>query len=206
MTPVTLGKLAVVFVLLSASEGFGQSAVNSLNAISNQARNVGGNSISEITQGVRNQDLGGLAIQTGVGGTFGGLPTNAAIDGQNRRMNGRPQRPASSFNVGSFGSSKPFSNSAPDNTVSPYLNLFINDSIGGDPNFVPYQSLVRPQQNQSDFNRQVQAQGQALSRRVQEISAKPAFNPQGSEQQLPTGHSTVFGNTSHFYPQFQRRR
>ncbi|WP_145291892.1 hypothetical protein [Pirellulimonas nuda] len=149
----------------------------------------------------RGNDLG-----DGVGGVLStGLSTSVALNQQQSRAQST-SRPTSTFNPTRIGtSSKPFANSSVDNTVSPYLNLFLSDSLTSDPNFVPYQSLVRPQQNQMDFNRQIQAQGQALNRRVQEIAAKPAFNPQGSEQQLPTGHSTVFGNMSHYYPQPQRR-
>lgn len=111
---------------------------------------------------------------------------------------------ASTFG-GGFGGSKPFANSRPTSTVSPYLNLFLEDSIFGDPNNVPYQTLVRPQLEQQQFNSQVQQQAIQLNRRVQALQRQPAFNPEGSEEQLPTGHSTVFNNMSHYYPTTGRR-
>ncbi|QDU91737.1 hypothetical protein Pla175_51680 [Pirellulimonas nuda] len=185
---------------------WGQAASTALQSIRGNSGALDPTSID----GVIRNDVGsiyrGNDLGDGVGGVLStGLSTSVALNQQQSRAQST-SRPTSTFNPTRIGtSSKPFANSSVDNTVSPYLNLFLSDSLTSDPNFVPYQSLVRPQQNQMDFNRQIQAQGQALNRRVQEIAAKPAFNPQGSEQQLPTGHSTVFGNMSHYYPQPQRR-
>lgn len=204
---LAVSRVLMVAAAFTTSHCFGQAANSALRTIGFQASNFGGNSIAQINQSTLNSLVGSNAVQDGVGGNLSGtgLSTSVALDGQLRRSP-KPARPASTFNIGSIGSaSKPFSNSVPDSTVSPYLNLF-NDSFTADPNSVPYQSIVRPQLNQQAFNQQVQTQAAVLNRRVQQVAAQPAFNPQGSERQLPTGHSTVFGNTSHFYPQPQRRR
>ncbi len=207
MTISTSRVLAVAAAMLTSSYCLGQAGQSALTAIGRQAGNFGQNSIDQINQSTLNSAYRSGMVSTGVGGSFGGLPTNAAIDGQLRRTQRSAPRPTSTFNVGSIGtSSKPFANSTPDSTTSPYLNLFIGDDGNSDVNFVPYQSLVRPILNQQAFNQQTRSQEVAISRRVQEIAAQPAFNPQGSERQLPTGHSTVFGNTSHFFPQARGRR
>ncbi|TWT88168.1 hypothetical protein Mal64_16450 [Pseudobythopirellula maris] len=107
--------------------------------------------------------------------------------------------------VSSLGpSAKPFSSISQTPTVSPYLQLFDEDN--NDINAVPYLTRVRPQLQQQEANQSFQRQTQALNQRVQQISAQPAFNPQGSTQQSPTGHPTTFGYYSHFYPSKNGRR
>ena len=74
-------------------------------------------------------------------------------------------------------------------SVSPYLNLYRNDSSAL-PN---YQTLVRPQLQQQSVN---QSQQTDISRLQQQLAAK------GSSRQtsLPqTGHPTRFRYFSHFY-------
>ncbi|MGL4513390.1 MAG: hypothetical protein ACRCT8_09895 [Lacipirellulaceae bacterium] len=97
---------------------------------------------------------------------------------------------------------KPFSgvNTAP--TLSPYLLL--DEGIGGDA-FDNYNTLVRPMLQQQQTNQQVQRQSMELNQRVQQLSARPAFEPRGDENVMPTGHRTMFGNTLQFYPQRQQR-
>lgn len=113
-------------------------------------------------------------------------------------------RRAASFD--SFGSrsggAKPFSSVSRGPTVSPYLNLFVGtDGLAGDDEVaLNYQTLVKPQIRQQEINQSFQLQQQALNRRVQQLSARPAFDPRGSQTQSPTGHPTAFFNHSHFYP------
>lgn len=120
----------------------------------------------------------------------------------------RPQptftsRPAL-FGNGRGPTTKPFANAQRDPTVSPYLNLFRDDFDGfGDLN---YNTLVRPQLQQQQLNQDFARQAAAINQRVQQIAAQPAFSPEGSKDQLPTGHSTVFRNMSHYYPVRQTRR
>jgi hypothetical protein len=107
-------------------------------------------------------------------------------------------------NVGSSEpTSKPFSNVRQTPTVSPYLNLFREDLDGNSD--LNYQTLVRPQLEQQQINQQVQRQALDSSRRIQALSARADFSPQGSRQQSPTGHSTAFFNYSHYYPTGRRR-
>ena len=113
-----------------------------------------------------------------------------------------------SFGVGGgIGSGKkPFASVSSRPTVSPYLSLFADTlSDGVLPN---YTTFTRPQLRQQRFNDQMQRQNMEMERRVQAISAKPAFqNPRGSETQAPTGHPAMFSYTGSYYPaNMQRRR
>jgi hypothetical protein len=112
----------------------------------------------------------------------------------------------SSFRGGAISSpsSKPFAGFSPEPTTSPYLNLF-RDDIDGSGDF-NYQTLVRPQLQQQQFNQQLQRQNQIIGQRLQQLSAQPDFNPRGSETQYPTGHSTVFMYTGRYYPMLNVRR
>lgn len=116
---------------------------------------------------------------------------------------GPPRSSAARFGTGSPLSSKPFSNAVPTPTVSPYLNLFREDIT--DDVLPNYNTLVRPQLQQQAFNEQVRRQEQSTNRRIQALSSQPAFNPQGSIYQAPTGHSTSFFNLGRFYPSAGRR-
>lgn len=102
------------------------------------------------------------------------------------------------FSVGTSTVSKPFSSHRATPTVSPWLNMFRDDLTGeGDLN---YQTLVRPQLQQQQFNNQLERQNLELGRRVQAVSAQSAYQPQGSQQMYPTGHPTAFMNYMHYYP------
>ena len=112
--------------------------------------------------------------------------------------------PRIGLGVGSSGANKPFTSYSPSPTVSPYLNLFREDiEGGGDFN---YNTLVRPQLQQQQFNQQVQRQGLELERRLQSFAAQSDFNPQGSTTQLPTGHQTVFRYYGRYHPRMNVRR
>lgn len=103
-------------------------------------------------------------------------------------------RRAPTFNLQPI--SKPFKNVQQRPTVSPYLNL-VRDDNGAAAN---YQTLVRPQMEQIDFNRQQQTRLDRLDRQFQSFRNENAYPIQGSEQLRETGHSTRFMNRSHFYP------
>ncbi|WP_442482369.1 hypothetical protein [Aeoliella sp. SH292] len=94
--------------------------------------------------------------------------------------------------------SKPFSGITNSPTVSPYMNLF-NDSITGDNDF-NYQTLVRPQLQQQQFNQQVQRQAAQLNQRMSALSARNDYNVTGNQEVMPTGHSATFRYHSRFYP------
>jgi hypothetical protein len=105
-------------------------------------------------------------------------------------------------NTGSSGS-KPFSSYSSAPTVSPYLNLFRTDLNTGS-NF-NYSTLVEPQLQQQQVNQQLQRAAIQQNRRLQSIAAQADFNPQGSKDEYPTGHQTVFNYTGHYYSTPQRR-
>jgi hypothetical protein len=99
---------------------------------------------------------------------------------------------------------KPFSGYSPAPTVSPYLNLFRNDLSGGSD--LNYQTLVRPQLQQQQFNTQAQRANFEIARRVQSIAAQGDYNISGSKELYPTGHQTVFQYYGHYYPAFSQPR
>lgn len=92
---------------------------------------------------------------------------------------------------------KPFKNIQQRPTVSPYLNL-VRDDSGAAAN---YQTLVRPQMEQLEINRQQELQINRLDRQFQDFRQESAFPQQGSEDIRATGHATRFMNRSHFYPE-----
>ena len=99
---------------------------------------------------------------------------------------------------GSSRSSKPFSSYSSQPTVSPYLNLFRTDLNGGG-NF-NYSTLVQPQLQQQQLNQQLERQNLQTNRRLQAIAAQSDFNPEGSKDEYPTGHQTVFQYMGHYFP------
>jgi hypothetical protein len=142
-------------------------------------------------------NVAGVDVVGSAGGVFG---STSSIS------NAQPRRPAASFN--SFGGgltsgNKPFASRSSSPTISPYMNLFRDDITGDSDN---YNTLVRPQLQQQQVNRSMQVQTQAIDRHVQSLAAKPAFNPQGSASQSPTGHPTGFMYHSHYYPALGKPR
>ena len=177
---------------------------------------VGGNAGSELSR-LRRQDIGTgysgatlnrqalsrASISTPYVGGYTGRTIAGGINTNN--LGGTTSRPAASFGVGPSGpTTKPFSGVSAGPTISPYLNLFREDLDGiSDLN---YQTLVRPQLQQQEINQNLQRQQQEISGRVQQLVAQPAFNPQGSQSQFPTGHQTLFRNHSHYYPLLSQPR
>lgn len=131
-----------------------------------------------------------------------GTSTFAQAAGSTRSAPARSQAASFGTTRGS-AAPKPFSSVSRDPVVSPYLNLFRN---GFDGDFDNYNTLVRPQLQQQAINTQFQQQQQMLSRQYQQLTARPSFNPQGSQSQMPTGHTTTFNNLSRYYPMAQPRR
>lgn len=146
-----------------------------------------GYTISNINSNVINSSLGvssAPGVRTGLSGAA------------------RPSLASSSFRSPT-PSSKPFSGINQDRTLSPYLAL---DTVTLDSNFDTYNNLVRPQLQQQRLNDQLQRQTQQLNQRFQQLSAQPAFNPQGAQNALATGHPTFFNNTLNYYPLRNQRR
>lgn len=88
---------------------------------------------------------------------------------------------------------KPFANVGSTPTISPYLNLFRDETENATPN---YYAFVRPQQDQYDANRQQQSQLQQLQRQVRQATYQsPATNVAGGAR---------FGDTGRFYSGWRR--
>src|SRR4051812_45547963 len=99
----------------------------------------------------------------------------------------------------SYSGSKPFQGFSQGPTVSPYLNLFRVDQNGFQG--FNYSTLVQPQLQQQQFNQKQNQQNTTTTRRLQAISAQADYNVQGSKEEFPTGHQTVFQYLGHYYPQ-----
>jgi hypothetical protein len=206
-----LGTTIAVLGLLSADpSAFAQFEDGSRSVTPSPRSNVGGYAGQElrtlyresIGRGYTIQDQNNLSLQgtrsfvpyVGQATTPSGL-NNRRVETVNQRID---------LGISSSNTQKPFANVTSRPAVSPYMNLFREDfDGGGDFN---YQTLVQPQLQQQRLNQQFQDQAQAISRRVQQISAQPAYNPAGSQSQYPTGHQTVFGYYGRFYPKMSTGR
>lgn len=212
MLRVALFACAVFLFALPCGLSFGQDS----DLYKAPGGGVGGNAGSELNS-QRRRDIGtGYTAanlnrqslsQNSVSSPYIGGYTGRTIAGgiNNDTLGGPVSRPAASFGVNTGApASKPFSGVSSRPTVSPYMNLFREDLEGfSDFN---YQTLVRPQLQQQEINQNLQRQQQELAANVQNLVAQPAFNPQGSQSQHPTGHMTTFRNHSHFYPTMGRTR
>lgn len=193
--------LAQLALCVACANAVGQSASPSF--ATSELERLRGNAIGQgyTADSINAQALIGARPLVGIQGVGSGGVVTSSLG----RNSGGSPRKAATFD--SFGgrttSSKPFSSVSSSPTISPYLNLFRQNL---DDNTDNYNTLVRPQLQQQQINQNFQREAQAITRHVQSLSAKPAFNPQGSEQYLPTGHPTGFMNYSHFYPSASTRR
>lgn len=131
-----------------------------------------------------------------------------------RAQNGRPRTAAEYYGLanaaqgpvaapvtsGSFQASrptgvagnKPFSHVTDSPTLSPYLNLYREQSDEAIPN---YYAFVRPQQQQNELNRKQALQLQKLSRQVRQVQyTSPVSDGVGGR----------FNNTGRFYQSWNR--
>jgi hypothetical protein len=194
-----------LLIVASLAEG---SAAQDADLYRAPSSGISGNAATELST-IRRRDIGigysGTSLnrqtlnQSSVSSPFiGGYTGRTVAGGVNSDTYASAPRPAASFGVGRGPAAKPFSGASTRPTVSPYLNLFREDLEGfSDFN---YQTLVRPQLQQMEINQDLQRRQQEINANVQALSAQPAFNPQGSQSQYPTGHTTSFRNLSHFYP------
>jgi hypothetical protein len=65
---------------------------------------------------------------------------------------------------------------------------------------------VAPELRQQQVNQQQQVQNMQTTRRLQAISAQADYNVQGSKEEFPTGHQTVFQYLGHYYPQQRQQQ
>lgn len=78
-------------------------------------------------------------------------------------------------------------------TVSPYLSLF--DRTGN--STTPYYAYVKPRLEQQDENRRLARQTAELRQELNQATARA--NAAMQQGRLPTGHTTVFMNYSHYF-------
>ena len=178
---ISASTLLLVMILIVSGEVFAQQSL-----------------LQDVSNRIRQRDIGtGYDIQS----------TNAQIMSQVRAnvpVAAGSQNLSTNSSLNRARPTKPFANASPRSTVSPYLNLF-NENLND--NTDNYSALVRPMLNQQRQNQQfqragqqLQRQNQALNARFQQLSAQPSFAIQGNANIFTTGHSTLFNNTSHYYP------
>jgi hypothetical protein len=85
--------------------------------------------------------------------------------------------------------------------VSPYMNL-LNNNTGLATN---YQSLVRPQLEQQNFNARSASAIKGLQRQAYQSKDRSASTTEGNIKMRGTGHVASRENYSHFYPQMGGR-
>jgi hypothetical protein len=196
--------LTIACVVATTAAAFGQTSSSTSFKPRSEVGGYTGNELrniyrSDIGQGFTSKSLNAIALQN--------AQARVGYVGQSSAGMASGGTGISSSAVGpmALNRSKPFSSVSSSPTVSPYLNLFREDLDGGSD--FNYQTLVRPQLQQQQFNQQIERQNLELSRRVQSISAQsPYKNPAGSESIYPTGHQTVSGYYSHFYPGMSQPR
>jgi hypothetical protein len=88
-------------------------------------------------------------------------------------------------------------------TVSPYMNLFLDESQEGLPN---YHTYVRPLQQQLQTNAAARQRISSLQHQVQQVSYGQAVPQSGGGSVPGTGHGTRYFNTTQFYPDTPRLR
>ncbi|TWT88420.1 hypothetical protein Mal64_19010 [Pseudobythopirellula maris] len=114
------------------------------------------------------------------------------------QMPGRPSSGSAGHAVASRPASKPFSTISRPATVSPYLNLYLDEGEDAAPN---YHVFVRPQQQQVEQAQSQQVLLQRLQRQVQQAaySAPSGGAPQGSYSR-----AARFNDTGRYYSGLRR--
>ena len=94
------------------------------------------------------------------------------------------------------GRPRPFDTTSRRPSVSPYMQL-INNNTGAATN---YQSLVRPQIDQQNYNAQSASAIKNLQRQVSSQNRLSKSGAEGNQKLRATGHAAMRENYSHFYP------
>jgi hypothetical protein len=98
------------------------------------------------------------------------------------------------------GKSRPFDTTSRRPAVSPYMNL-LNNNTGAATN---YQSLVRPQIDQQNYNAQSASAIKNLQRQQAKSSQRSKSGSEGNQKLRSTGHAATRETYSHFYPSLGR--
>jgi hypothetical protein len=169
-------------------------------AVYAQGYGLGVNLPPDVNSGYGLRGAGGLRANSilGSGGLRGAsIMGSGGVGGRYSGSNySRAVGPAA-YGGATSATSKPFSNYTSQPAVSPYLNLFRNDANGQ--NQFNYSTLVQPQLRQQQLNAQAQRQAMQNGRRLQSISAQSHYTPEGSRDEYPTGHQTVFNYKGHYF-------
>lgn len=99
----------------------------------------------------------------------------------------------------SSGRSKPFSTAPGNGSVSPWLSLSEPFSSSAH----NYYTQVRPQLEQQRAQQQAARQQAAMQRQLNQMAAKPPYDPTGSDSMAPTGHVAVYMNYGGYYQPVQ---
>ena len=101
---------------------------------------------------------------------------------------------------------KPFANANQGPSTSPYMGLLADTPYSSTTS--NYFSKVRPQIEQQKMNDKLMSQNMRLQQQLQAAAAQGPYDPTGSENRAPTGHSAVYmnnggvyGNPGGYYPQ-----
>lgn len=187
----TLSVLAIAMFVVggdalaqSGTRGGGTSSSNQLNRIRNQSIGRGFTSDEMIRLTQQRDQINAPAV---------GVQTAANRSAARIRNSSR--------GLGSSSRQRPFSNLNRRPSVSPYLNLFAFDgSFDDNAGALAYQTVVRPQIRQQQFNQQLSREAAQMNARLQAISAQSAFQQQGNQNLAPTGASAgAFRYYSHYY-------
>ncbi len=93
--------------------------------------------------------------------------------------------------------SKPFSQVQRGPSTSPYLGLVADNPFTS--TTTNYFKNVRPQIEQQQANDKLMAQNIKMQQQLQQLATKPPYDPTGSEDRAPTGHSAVFQQQGGMY-------
>jgi hypothetical protein len=99
----------------------------------------------------------------------------------------------------SSGRSKPFSTAPGNGSVSPWLALSEPFSSSAH----NYYTQVRPQLDQQRAQQQAARQQAMMQRQLNQLAAKPPYDPSGNDALAPTGHAAVYMNYGGFYQPVQ---
>ncbi|BBO30601.1 hypothetical protein [Lacipirellula parvula] len=93
--------------------------------------------------------------------------------------------------------SKPFSQVQRGPNTSPYMGLVADNPFTS--TTTNYFKNVRPQIEQQQANDKLMAQNIKMQQQLQQLAAKPPYDPTGDEDRAPTGHSAVFQEQGGMY-------
>ncbi len=112
-----------------------------------------------------------------------------------------PRMAASYGNQSARSTAKPFNTVVNQPTVSPYMNLYRDQTAVDIPN---YHMFVLPQQQQSENNAQQQRMMNRMQQRVQQATYAAPMTTSPAPTNSPYSRSARYGDTRHYYPSLVR--